>query len=488
MEQGSGKESPEEFFLEEQELLARYRENVQKDLTLQVLSEEYKLLGSKYDILLRQTLKLMRIGDSNQRRLIKTQNELQEANHKLEVTYKNLKSLSQIGKILTATFDTKEIVSIINKYINKIMDLDILTIGIYEEEKNVIKYKSLMINHEFVPSMVSEDLSEDNFSSRCVKDQTDIIINDIQTEAPEFMPKMKRLWDAQTLSMVYIPLTVQEHLIGILSVQSYETNAYNENKINILRTLASYIAIAIDNANAYKDISKKNKQLNEHIEKIRTLNDQLEIEMSKSEKLLLNILPSTIAERLKKGESVISDYFPEASVLFADIAGFTKMSAKMASQEKLVDILNEIFTTFDNVTNKFNLEKIKTIGDCFMVAGGIPAPSDDHLERILDASLEMIKVFSFIKKELNIDVSLRIGVNVGPIVAGVIGKNKFVYDLWGDTVNTASRMESNGMSGRINCSIYVYEKLHDKYHFEDRGELEVKGKGPMRMFFLNGKK
>ena len=251
--------------------------------------------------------------------------------------------------------------------------------------------------------------------------------------------------------------------------------------------MASYIAIAIDNANAYKLLSKKNRQLNEHLEKIRILNNQIEIEMNKSEKLLLNILPKSIAERLKKGENIISDYFPEASVLFADIAGFTKMSSKMSSQEKLVDILNEIFTNFDRVAGNYGLEKIKTIGDCYMLAGGIPVPSDDHLERTIDASLEMIEIFKILQKELNIEVALRIGINAGPIVAGVIGKNKFVYDLWGDTVNIASRMESNGFIGRINCSEYVYEKLNSKYVFEYRGEFEVKGKGIMRMYFLNRK-
>ena len=258
--------------------------------------------------------------------------------------------------------------------------------------------------------------------------------------------------------------------------------------MNVLRTLASYVGIAIDNADAYKNLSKKNKQLNDNIEKINSLNEGIERERQKSEKLLLNILPASIAERLKAGENVISDFFPEATVMFADLAGFTKMSAKLASPEKLVIILNDIFTEFDMVANKYGLEKIKTIGDCYMVAGGIPVTSADHTERVGYASIDMLRVFTEIKANWNMDFGIRIGMHVGSIVAGVIGQNKFVYDLWGDTVNTASRMESHGVPGRINCSQEIYNKLKDKFVFEDRGEMEVKGKGIMHMFFLNDKK
>jgi class 3 adenylate cyclase len=481
-------DSIEDFFKDEQDLLLRFKENLNNDLSLNTLSEEYRLMGSKYNALLKQSIKIMKIGDSNQRRLIKTQDDLQGSNTKLELSYNNLKSLSQLGQTLTSSLDTKEIILTINKHIQDIMESDIITIGMYEEDKGLIKYKFLVKNHKYIPSMASENLNEDNFSARCIKSNNEIIIKDLDNEYPEFVSHIHDLWDEITQSLVYLPLQVENRLIGIFSIQSYNKDAYNSNQLSVLRTLASYIAIAIDNANAYKLLSKKNKQLNEHLEKIRTLNNQLEEEMNKSEKLLLNILPKSIAERLKKGENIISDYFPEASVLFADIAGFTKMSSKMSSQEKLVDILNEIFSSFDRVASKHGLEKIKTIGDCYMLAGGIPVPSEDHLERTTEASLEMIDTFKQLQEKLNIEVAIRIGINAGPIVAGVIGKNKFVYDLWGDTVNIASRMESNGFIGKINCSEYVYEKLKDKYSFEDRGEFEVKGKGIMRMYFLNKKK
>ena len=481
-------ENHEEIFEHEFEILQRFKEKFQVTSDANSNLVEYKILGENYEQLLKQSIKLMKIGDSTQRRLIKTQNQLQDANEQIEKSYNNLKALSQFGQSITASLDTKEIILSVLRHIQPMMSTDILSIGMYEEEKEVIKYKFCVKNGAYVPSLASESLKDKNFSALCYENKIEVIVQDLQKEYPDLVSSIRELWDETTESLSYFPLKVEDRFIGILTVQSYEKNAYSENQLNVLRTLASYIGIAIDNADAYKNLSKKNKQLNENIEKINSLNEGIERERQKSEKLLLNILPASIAERLKAGESVISDFFPEATVMFADLAGFTKMSAKLASPEKLVIILNEIFTEFDAVANKYGLEKIKTIGDCYMVAGGVPVTSEDHIERTAAASIDMLKVFTQIKSNWNMDFGIRIGMHVGSIVAGVIGQNKFVYDLWGDTVNTASRMESHGVPGRINCSFDIYEKLKDKFIFEDRGESEVKGKGIMRMFFLNDKK
>ena len=469
-------EKHEEIFEHEFEILQRIKEHFQVTSDKDSNLVEYKILGENYEQLLRQSIKLMKIGDSTQRRLIKTQNQLQEANDQIEKSYNNLKALSQFGQSITASLDTKEIILSVHKHIEAMMSTDILSIGMYEEDKKMIKYKFCVKNGAYVPSLASERLKEKNFSSLCFEKKQEIIVEDIYTEYPDMVASVKELWDETTKSLAFFPLKVEDRFIGILTVQSYGNKAYSENQLNVLRTLASYVGIAIDNADAYKNLSKKNKQLNDNIEKINSLNEGIERERQKSEKLLLNILPASIAERLKAGENVISDYFPEATVMFADLAGFTKMSAKLASPEKLVIIL------------KYGLEKIKTIGDCYMVAGGIPVTSADHTERVGYASIDMLRVFTEIKANWNMDFGIRIGMHVGSIVAGVIGQNKFVYDLWGDTVNTASRMESHGVPGRINCSQEIYNKLKDKFVFEDRGEMEVKGKGIMHMFFLNDKK
>jgi class 3 adenylate cyclase len=214
---------------------------------------------------------------------------------------------------------------------------------------------------------------------------------------------------------------------------------------------------------------------------------QLQVEREKSELLLLNILPKPIAERLKQGESIIADSFVEVTVLFADIVGFTSLSTHMLATELIV-LLNEIFCAFDQLANYHDLEKIKTIGDAYMVVGGLPTPRSDHAEAIAEMALDIQSVIAQFKADNDKSLSMRIGVHTGPVVAGVIGKQKFSYDLWGDTVNIAHRMESHGLSGHIQVTATTYERLRDKYLFEERGMIEVKGKGEMMTYFLLGRK
>ncbi|MGL5060190.1 MAG: adenylate/guanylate cyclase domain-containing protein, partial [Microcoleus sp.] len=206
------------------------------------------------------------------------------------------------------------------------------------------------------------------------------------------------------------------------------------------------------------------------------------------ESLLLNILPEPIAERLKKAEEgLIADKFEEATVLFADLVNFTQISTTMPAT-KLVYLLNEIFSTFDRLTEKHGLEKIKTIGDAYMVAAGIPTPRADGAEAIAEMALDMLSAIKELNVKLGTKFDLRIGINSGPVVAGVIGTKKFIYDLWGNAVNTASRMESHGIPGRIQVSIYTYQLLEDIYDFENRGAIEIKGKGAMHTYLLRGRK
>ena len=220
--------------------------------------------------------------------------------------------------------------------------------------------------------------------------------------------------------------------------------------------------------------------------------EALRYQREESEQLLLNILPKPIAERLKLNESVIADSFPEVTVMFADIVGFTQLSAQISAKQ-LVELLNKIFSLFDQLADKHGLEKIKTIGDAYMVVGGLPTPRQDHAEAIAEMALDMQAAVVQFNHELNIPcpepLRIRIGINSGPVVAGVIGLKKFIYDLWGDTVNTASRMESQGIPGciQITTSTYQLLKNQDKYHFEQRGQIEVKGKGLMTTYMLTAK-
>ena len=209
-------------------------------------------------------------------------------------------------------------------------------------------------------------------------------------------------------------------------------------------------------------------------------------EQAKTEQLLLNILPRKIAQRLKAGEEHIADAFPNVSVLFADMVGFTAMSRTMKASD-LVKVLSDLFSRFDLITEKHGLEKIKTIGDCYMLAGGVPEPSDDHAHAAIDAALDMCLALEEIRERTGGALRMRIGVHSGPIVAGVIGLRKFTYDLWGDTVNVASRMESTGEPGRIHVSVHTADLIRSQFKLESRGCIEVKILGAVETYFVNGR-
>ncbi len=230
-----------------------------------------------------------------------------------------------------------------------------------------------------------------------------------------------------------------------------------------------------------------------HMETKR-LYDQLVAEKKVSERLLLNVLPQSIAERLKgrpevvaeNFTAVIADNFDEVTVIFADIVGFTKFSAGV-SPEILVDILNDIFIRFDTIADYHGVEKIKTIGDAYMAAAGLPIAVADHASRAAHMALDMIEAVNRFNKHSSHQLQVRIGLDTGAVTAGVIGKRKFLYDLWGDVVNTASRMESHGVAGRIQITEATRQHLSDSFLLERRAAIEVKGKGQMDTWFLNGR-
>lgn len=222
-------------------------------------------------------------------------------------------------------------------------------------------------------------------------------------------------------------------------------------------------------------------------EAARTAEAKLELERQKSEKLLLNILPVSVAQRLKEDNSIIADYYESATVLFSDIVGFTAMSEHVTPTE-LVSYLNRLFSAFDDLAEKYRLEKIKTIGDAYMVAGGFPEVRDCHVKDVSLMALEMLEVVAACNLIAEQPVEIRIGIHTGPAVAGVIGIKKFAYDVWGDTVNTASRMESNGQPGRIQLSEQAALLLGDDFVIEERGTVEVRGKGCMKTYWLLGRR
>jgi class 3 adenylate cyclase/HAMP domain-containing protein len=237
----------------------------------------------------------------------------------------------------------------------------------------------------------------------------------------------------------------------------------------------------------YRGLEEKVTQLQEADTALRESIRELKLEQERSERLLLNILPKTIALRLKFEETTIAESYEQVSVLFADLVRFTELSERISPTE-LVEILNVIFSEFDQLCDRHGLEKIKTIGDAYMVVGGLPTPNPNHARAIAEMALDMQRRIHQFDRETGESFSLRIGIHSGSVVAGVIGIKKFIYDLWGDTVNIASRMESQGISGEIQVTETTYQLLQDCYFFEKRGEIKVKGKGLMTTYLLKDRK
>ncbi len=246
---------------------------------------------------------------------------------------------------------------------------------------------------------------------------------------------------------------------------------------NLVRVFNSMVK---ETRSSVSELRDSNRSLEEH-------RKDLEREKQVSEGLLLNVLPAVIAQRLRDGETTIADEFPEVSVMFADLVDFTILSEKLGPFE-LVQLLNDIFEMFDLRLDEFGLEKIKTIGDCYMVVAGIPVPQVDHAQRIAEFALAVRDDFARFVKERGMKIDLRIGMHSGTAIAGVVGTRKFAYDLWGDVVNVASRIESSGSPGQIHVSDAFMIRVKDSFIFEDHGTVELKGKGPMHTYFLKKKR
>jgi len=237
-------------------------------------------------------------------------------------------------------------------------------------------------------------------------------------------------------------------------------------------------------ANAFDEMAERLEQsLNQARQQARELDEQ----RAHSEKLLHNILPVLIADRLKGGEANIAETFPEVTVLFADIVGFTKLSASMHPQ-KLVDILNNIFGRFDEMLTEFGLEKIKTIGDCYMVVGGVPERSPIHCQQVARFALAALQTLDQYNREAGQNLQMRMGIHTGTVVAGIVGTRKYSYDLWGDVVNIASRLETTSLPGRIHVANAVRTRLLDDFELEERGQVEIRGLGATQTYFLTQEK
>jgi PAS domain S-box-containing protein len=284
---------------------------------------------------------------------------------------------------------------------------------------------------------------------------------------------------------LYVNLNRRAEFIAAMA----ESDAVSNFESEVYRQDGSIIWVS-ENARAVKDGEGKLLFYEGTVQDItlrKQAEEALRAEQERSERLLLNILPKAIAERLKQAPSAIAEQFNDTTILFADLVSFTPLASCMAPTE-LVNLLNQIFSTFDQLVERHGLEKIKTIGDAYMVAGGLPMPRPDHVEAVAEMALDMQREIARFRWNDGKSFGLRIGINTGSVVAGVIGIKKFIYDLWGDAVNVASRMESQGKVGGIQVTAATYERLKDKYLFEERGAIDIKGKGEMITYWLTGRK
>ncbi|HEY1014076.1 MAG TPA: adenylate/guanylate cyclase domain-containing protein [Herpetosiphonaceae bacterium] len=256
---------------------------------------------------------------------------------------------------------------------------------------------------------------------------------------------------------------------------------------NLIQTIIVGMIFSAACGSAVKGYARQTERAEALLRELQATHAALAEEREKSERLLLNILPETVATRLKEAPHLIADNFAEASVLFADIVDFTPMAEGRAPEE-VVSLLNVVFSLFDRLVEERGLEKIKTIGDSYMVAAGLPTPRPDHAAAIADLALAMQRAIGEQDGLGGARLLMRIGINSGQVVAGVIGTKKFIYDLWGDAVNTAARMESHGLPGAIQVTGAVYEHLRDEFVFEPRGMIEVKGKGEVMAYLLTGRR
>jgi adenylate cyclase len=268
---------------------------------------------------------------------------------------------------------------------------------------------------------------------------------------------------------------VSEISSGNLDIRA---NVTGDDEIGILG-----LAIDAMSENLKTALDQANKKAEEARDQAIKLNE----ERQHSEKLLNNILPTLIADRLRKGESMIADTYPEVTVLFADIVGFTELSARLGPRE-IVNMLNDVFGRFDKLVVEHGLEKIKTIGDCYMVVGGIPERDPLHCQKVADFAIAALQTFDNYAADFTQPLSIRVGMHTGTVVAGVVGTQKFAYDLWGDVVNIASRFESSGKPNRIHVSDSVRIRLFDDFEFDGGDEVNLKGKGIMKSWFIIGRK
>lgn len=392
-----------------------------------------------------------------------------------EESISQISLLVDVGMQITSSLDIDEVLKKVHNFVSSSMNVDEIELLHFTGDKK--SYRTMNQKGKLVTLDQIDDKDKESVLNWTIENKKEVLLNDAENDYGQYVFKpIIGLSGSRPGSLVCIPLILHNKHVGAIAVSSLSKNAYNRYHVDFIRGIASYISVALDNSNVYSllNLSK----------------NEIESEKEKSDTLLLNILPSEVAEELKQKGYAEAKKFNHVSVLFSDFENFTGISEQL-SPEDLVNELNIFFKAFDNIMEKYELEKIKTIGDAYMAAGGMSESKKDSIEAIVLAGLEMQEFVTKRRAETNEKgkpgFSMRVGIHTGQIVAGIVGEKKFQYDIWGDTVNTASRMESSGEVGKVNISDTTYTSLkkNPAFKFENRGEVSAKHKGEITMYFVD---
>lgn len=395
---------------------------------------------------------------------------------KLHIKELQLGALLDITNSINSHFSKKELLEKYKSFLKEQLGIDKLALYSYHESWECILYygfkkadlAKIYINRDLLHI---KEISSLNTQKKSVLADFDIVIPVYQDERP----------------LAYLMLA--DNNVEELSVSPLIKH------LNFLQLLTNIIVTAIEKERMAGELLRKETERRELMEKqneilegiVHERTKELRAEKDESERLLYNILPEELAEELKRKGSTTPMRYDEATVLFTDFKNFTLTSAKI-SPKKLVNELNEIFQAFDFITEKHSIEKIKTIGDSYMAVCGLPRQSEFHAVQVVRAALDMAQFIEHRKKSKDFSWEMRLGVHSGPLVAGVVGTKKFIYDVWGDTVNIASRMESNGVPGKVNVSEKTFQQIKKYFECKYRGKKEAKGKGKMKMYLVESEK
>lgn len=400
--------------------------------------------------------------------------KLSDKVEKFEESLTQITVLTDIGKKITANLTIDNIVETVHNSLKSTMHVDELELLYYKHDKPILVHVDNLNQVTENEAMFNENTHQ--IMHWAIDNKKEVVLNNAKEDYQQYVyNEIKSISGNDIGSIICIPLFMHNKNVGAIAVSSSTVNVYNHYHVDFIRTIGSYMAVALDNSNVYEQLNS-NKNI-------------IEKEKTKSDNLLLNILPAEIAEELKQKGEAEAKSFDNVSVLFTDFKQFTKTSEQLTARE-LVSELNHCFKAFDEICEKHEIEKIKTIGDSFMAAGGIPIPSTDSVKNTVLAGIAMADFISHRiaerQKENKLPFSMRVGIHTGPVVAGIVGVKKFQYDIWGDTVNLASRMESNGTEGMVNISQKTYDllKTDNNFKFEHRGKVEAKGKGEIDMYYV----